>query len=181
MNAFWQSLLITPFLASIGCKSDGGLSAGDVAPDFLLKGSDGNSYQLSSYTGKKAVVLAWFPKAFTGGCTKQCKAIAESSAALKEFEAVYFTISCDPLEGKKGIVKFAESLSVDYPILSDSSKSVAEQYGVLGDVLPFPKRWTFYTYVCESECMLTYTYTPYDFLASLSLSLSLLLCLPGSL
>tara|TARA_Y100001934_G_scaffold22271_1_gene25076 strand:- start:563 stop:1108 length:546 start_codon:yes stop_codon:yes gene_type:complete len=144
MNAFWQSLLITPFLASFGCKSDGGLSAGDVAPDFLLKGSDGNSYQLSSYTGKKAVVLAWFPKAFTGGCTKQCKAIAESSAALKEYEAVYFTISCDPLEGKKGIVKFAESLSVDYPILSDSSKSVAEQYGVLGDVLPFPKRWTFY-------------------------------------
>ncbi len=133
MNAFWQSLLITPFLASIGCKSDGGLSAGDVAPDFLLKGSDGNSYQLSSYTGKKAVVLAWFPKAFTGGCTKQCKAIAEN-----------FTISCDPLEGKKGIVKFAESLSVDYPILSDSSKSVAKQYGVLGDVLPFPKRWTFY-------------------------------------
>ena len=41
-------------------------------------------------------------------------------------------------------MKFAESLSVDYPILSDSGKSVAEQYGVLGDVLPFPKRWTFY-------------------------------------
>ena len=144
MNAFWRSLLFSPFLALIGCKSDGGLSVGDVAPDFLLQGSDGNSYQLSSYAGKKAVVLAWFPKAFTGGCTKQCKAIAESSAALKEYEAVYFTISCDPLEGKNGIVKFAESLSVDYPILSDSSKSVAEKYGVLGNVLPFPKRWTFY-------------------------------------
>ena len=108
MNAFWRSLLFSPFLALIGCKSDGGLSVGDVAPDFLLQGSDGNSYQLSSYAGKKAVVLAWFPKAFTGGCTKQCKAIAESSAALKEYEAVYFTISCDPLEGKNGVVKFAE-------------------------------------------------------------------------
>ena len=91
---------------------------------------------VSSLHGKTAVLVAWFPKAFTGGCTKQCKAIAESSAALKEYEAAYFTISCDPLDGKKGIVKFAESLSVDYPILSDSSKSVAEQYGVLGDVLP---------------------------------------------
>ena len=43
------------------------LKAGDPAPDFALKGSDGKTHSLSDYKGKQAVVLAWFPKAFTGG------------------------------------------------------------------------------------------------------------------
>jgi len=43
------------------------LKAGDKAPDFSLKGSDGKTYKLSSVAGKKAVVVAWYPKAFTGG------------------------------------------------------------------------------------------------------------------
>jgi peroxiredoxin Q/BCP len=43
------------------------LKVGDAAPDFALKGSDGKTYKLSDYKGKQAVVIAWFPKAFTGG------------------------------------------------------------------------------------------------------------------
>ena len=43
------------------------LKVGDAAPDFSLAGSDGKTYKLSSYKGKQAVVIAWFPKAFTGG------------------------------------------------------------------------------------------------------------------
>jgi peroxiredoxin Q/BCP len=43
------------------------LKVGDVAPDFDLPGSDGKNYELSSFRGKQAVVVAWFPKAFTGG------------------------------------------------------------------------------------------------------------------
>jgi peroxiredoxin Q/BCP len=43
------------------------LRPGDPAPDFTLQGSDGNRYQLSRFRGKQAVVIAWFPKAFTGG------------------------------------------------------------------------------------------------------------------
>ena len=43
------------------------LKAGDKAPDFKLKGSDGKEYTLKQFAGKQAVVIAWFPKAFTGG------------------------------------------------------------------------------------------------------------------
>ena len=43
------------------------LKVGDAAPDFALKGSDGKTYKLSVYKDKQAVVIAWFPKAFTGG------------------------------------------------------------------------------------------------------------------
>src|SRR4051812_20847583 len=55
------------------------LKGGDKAPPFSLKGSDGKTYTLDQFKGKSAVVIAWFPKAFTGGCTKECKSLGESS------------------------------------------------------------------------------------------------------
>ena len=54
-------------LALAGSVLGAALKAGDMAPDFSLMGSDGKTYKLSDFKGKKAVVLAWFPKAFTGG------------------------------------------------------------------------------------------------------------------
>jgi thioredoxin-dependent peroxiredoxin len=53
--------------ASIRAQSQGDLKPGDPAPAFSLVGSDGKTYSLADFKGKKAVVLAWFPKAFTGG------------------------------------------------------------------------------------------------------------------
>ncbi len=53
-------------LAAAGARA-AELKPGDAAPDFKLQGSDGKTYQLSDFKGKKPVVLAWFPKAFTGG------------------------------------------------------------------------------------------------------------------
>lgn len=55
------------FLLSCAMARAGELKPGDVAPDFALPGSDGQTYRLSGFKGKRAVVLAWFPKAFTGG------------------------------------------------------------------------------------------------------------------
>lgn len=54
------------FSAASGHSADA-LKPGDAAPDFKLQGSDGKTYKLSDFKGKKPVVLAWFPKAFTGG------------------------------------------------------------------------------------------------------------------
>lgn len=48
-------------------RGDVTLAAGDMAPDFELAGSDGRTYRLSDFRGREAVVVAWFPKAFTGG------------------------------------------------------------------------------------------------------------------
>jgi thioredoxin-dependent peroxiredoxin len=53
--------------ASIGCAEETALKVGDKAPDFKLKGTDGKEYTLSQFQGKSAVVIAWYPKASTGG------------------------------------------------------------------------------------------------------------------
>ena len=119
------------------------LKVGDAAPDFTLKASDGKTYKLSDLKGKKAVVVAWFPAAFTSGCTAECKSVQEHSAELKKFSVAYFTASVDPLEGDRGNVAFAASLKVEFPILSDPTKATATAYGVLG-IRGVANRWTYY-------------------------------------
>ncbi|ENO86089.1 peroxiredoxin [Thauera linaloolentis] len=104
------------------------LEVGDQAPDFDLPGSDGKRYTLADYRGKQAVVLAWFPKAYTYGCTIECKSLAENGHLIREYDVVYFMASVDPLLDNKG---FAEETGADFPLLSDEDKSVARAYGVL--------------------------------------------------
>lgn len=117
------------------------LKVGDMAPDFKMQGSDGKVHQLSDYRGKQAVVLAWFPKAFTGGCTKECKSFRDNGQAVRQYDVAYFTASVDTPEVNK---KFAQSLNLDYPILSDPDKNTARAYGVVGPNRPVARRWTFY-------------------------------------
>lgn len=116
------------------------LAPGDEAPDFELAASDGRTYRLSSFRGHSTVVIAWFPKAFTAGCTAECESIGASSRALRQFNVAYFGASVDRPETNR---QFAASMGIDYPILSDPGKSVARAHGVLGSS-GFPLRWTFY-------------------------------------
>src|SRR3954466_6075041 len=74
------------------------LKVGDKAPDFTLQGSDGKTYKLADFKGKQAVVLAWFPKALTSGCTLECKSLAEHGDLIRAYNVTYFMASVDPLE-----------------------------------------------------------------------------------
>jgi peroxiredoxin Q/BCP len=136
--------LLSGFLALAGVTAfapapAADLKPGDPAPAFRLEGSDGKTHDLADLKGK-TVVVSWFPKAFTGGCTIECKSLHESGAEIRKFDAVYFAASVDDAATNK---KFAESLSADYPILSDPDKKVAEAYGVLKEG-GYAARWTFY-------------------------------------
>src|SRR5262245_8923977 len=124
--------------------SAGDLKVGDQAPNFKLQASDGKTYQLADFKGKESVVLAWFPKAFTQGCTIECKSLAEHGDLIKKFNAQYFMISVDPIEGAQGNKAFAEAQHADFPLLSDPTKSTANEYGVLNPERGFANRWTFY-------------------------------------
>lgn len=116
------------------------LEVGEPAPDFELPGSDGQTYRLADYRGKQAVVLAWFPKAHTYGCTIECKSLAENGHLIREFDVAYFMASVDPLDKNKS---FAAETGADFPLLSDADKSVAKAYDVL-HLLGFAKRHTIY-------------------------------------
>jgi len=128
------------------------VKVGDMAPDFSLQGSDGKTHKLSDYRGKQAVVVAWFPKAFTQGCTIECKSLAENGDKIRRYNVAYFMASVDPIEQN---IKFAKATSVtlgervvekkeaDFPMLSDASKEVAGKYGVLNE-RGLSNRWTFY-------------------------------------
>ena len=117
------------------------LKVGDLAPDFSLPGSDGKTYTLSDYRGRQAVVLAWFPRAFTPGCTTECKLMAQHGAKLKDFDVAYFTASVDKPEKNR---EFAQSVGANYPILSDHEGHVARDYGVTGPIQRWASRWTFF-------------------------------------
>jgi peroxiredoxin Q/BCP len=86
-----------------------GLKVGDMAPDFSHQGTDGKLHKLSDYRGKTNVVVAWFPKAFTQGCTIECKSLAENGAKIKKYDVVYFMASVDSLEDN---CEFAKATSV---------------------------------------------------------------------
>lgn len=117
------------------------LKVGDVAPDFEMKGSDGKTYKLADFKDKQAVVVAWYPRAFTGGCTKECKSFKADGAKMRAFQVAYFTASNDTVEKN---TEFAKSLDADYPILSDPDSSVSMKYGVYNPERKAALRWTFY-------------------------------------
>ena len=133
-------LVVAAFTVSAAAQSPAPLKVGDMAPDFTLTGSDGKTYSLADFRGKKPVVIAWFPKAFTAGCTLECKSLAANGDRLRRFDIAYFMASVDTPEDN---AKFALSEKADVPLLSDPDKSVAAKFGVLAP-RGFANRWTYY-------------------------------------
>jgi len=143
MRIFSMLALVT-ILGAGAVASAAELKVEDKAPDFKLQASDGKTYQLADFKGKKAVVIAWFPKAFTSGCTIECKSLAANGDKIRKYDVAYFMASVDPVEGEKGNKAFAESEKADFPMLGDPTKEVAKAYGVLNAEHGFSNRWTFY-------------------------------------
>jgi peroxiredoxin Q/BCP len=138
---FLTTLCVAALAFGVRAAAAADLQVGDQAPNFKLQASDGKTYQLSDFKGKQAVVLAWFPKAYTRGCTIECKSLAEHGDLIKKYDVTYFMISVDPLEQNKG---FAEQQHADFPLLSDPTKETAQAYGVLNQQMGVANRWTFY-------------------------------------
>jgi len=102
------------------------LGVGDPAPDFTLPDQDGTPVSLSELRGK-TVVLYFYPRADTPGCTTQACGIRDHRAAYESAEAVVLGVSPDPV---KAISKFDQKFSLGFPLLADEEHQVAEQYGV---------------------------------------------------
>jgi peroxiredoxin Q/BCP len=115
------------------------IKPGILAPDFTLQDITGKEFKLSSYREKSPVVIYFYPKASTPGCTKQACGIRDNFSQFADKGIEVFGISVD---SKEDIKKFAQEYSLNFTLLSDESKEVSQKYGVLNK-LGFSSRITF--------------------------------------
>jgi peroxiredoxin Q/BCP len=113
------------------------LAPGDKAPAFSLKDQDGNTVKLSGFKGRKLLVY-FYPKADTPGCTTQSCAVRDALADLAALGVDAVGISPDPAEKQK---KFDAKYSLGFPLLADEDHTVAEAYGVWGEKSMYGKKY----------------------------------------
>jgi peroxiredoxin Q/BCP len=105
------------------------IETGTTAPDFTLPDQDGNEVSLSEFRGQ-TVVLYFYPKADTPGCTTQACGIRDHRTDYEAAGAVVLGVSPDPVSAVK---KFAEKQSLNFRLLADEDHAVSELYGVWGE------------------------------------------------
>ena len=113
------------------------LEVGKAAPDFESKDQNGNSVKLSDFRGKK-VVLYFYPKDMTPGCTQESCDFGESFSALKKLGAVVLGLSRDSVESHE---KFKSKYRLPFSLLSDSDGKVCEKYGVWKEKSMYGKKY----------------------------------------
>jgi len=100
---------------------------GKPAPDFTLPSTTGENVSLRQFKGKKTVILYFYPKDDTPGCTKEACDFRDLSAEFEKFGAVILGVSNDPMDAHQ---KFREKHHLPFPLLSDEDASVSKLYGV---------------------------------------------------
>jgi len=101
---------------------------GNLAPAFTLEDQDGRKHSLKDYKGK-IIVLYFYPKAMTPGCTVQAHGIRDSAKELKKLGVEVLGVSIDPV---KRLAKFAERDGLNFTLLSDEDHAVADKYNAWG-------------------------------------------------
>ena len=102
------------------------LKIGQKAPDFKLASSEGKTLTLKDFAGKK-IVLYFYPKDDTSGCTKEACSFESNLQAMKRKGAVVVGVSADSIESH---LKFAQKYGLSFPLLSDEKKETLKAYGV---------------------------------------------------
>jgi peroxiredoxin len=124
-----------------------GLALGRPAPDFTLRDQFGQDVTLSSYRGRKAVALVFYPYAFSGVCTGEMAAIRDRLAEFMTFDTEVLAISCDPVYSLRA---FADQDGLNFPLLSDfwPHGEVSRAYEVFDEKKGCPERSS---YVIDRE------------------------------
>jgi len=105
------------------------VKVGNNAPSFTLLDQNGQNVSIKDYKGSKNVVIYFYPKAMTPGCTVQACGLRDSKRRLSKLDAVALGISPDPISRLK---KFENKESLNFTLLSDEDHAIADKYGVWG-------------------------------------------------
>ena len=112
------------------------IEEGKKAPDFKLESSEGGKVSLKDLRGK-TVVLYFYPKDDTPGCTREACAFRDSQAALRKKGVVVLGVSGDSVASHE---KFRDKYKLNFPLLSDPDKAVARKYGAWGEKVLYGKK-----------------------------------------
>jgi peroxiredoxin Q/BCP len=116
------------------------VKAGDQAPDFEGPTSDGSRLGLKDFAGKKNVVLYFYPKDDTPGCTREACSFRDNLQPIRDMGAEIVGVSLDSIQSHD---RFAKKYGLPFPLISDKDKRIATAYGVLRDIGLFTNRVTF--------------------------------------
>jgi mycoredoxin-dependent peroxiredoxin len=130
-----------------------GLALGGPAPDFTLRDQFGQDVTLSSFRGRKAVALIFYPYAFSGVCTGEMAGIRDRLAEFLTFDTEVLGISCDPVFAQRA---FADADGLNFPLLSDfwPHGAVSRAYDVLDERTGAPRRSS---YVVDRDGLLRWS------------------------
>lgn len=125
MKTLFLSLFVA--ISSTVIAQQNELNIGDPAPQFSALTDEGTTWNLADYTGKKYIVVYFYPAAMTGGCTKQACAYRDMKNEIDQAEALVVGVSGDNVEGLK---LFKKAYNLNFPLLSDESGEIARKFGV---------------------------------------------------
>lgn len=132
------------------------LKVGDTAPDFSLMDEYGRPVSLNDFLGKKVVVLYFYPKDFSPGCTAEACSFRDNYKPYEDKGAVVIGVSLDSVESH---LRFTQKYNLPFAVLSDKSKEVAKAYGVLGIAGLLAKRVTF---IINKQGKITHIFSKVD-------------------
>jgi thioredoxin-dependent peroxiredoxin len=113
------------------------IHAGEKAPEFTLPDQDGNDVSLSDYEGQ-TVVVYFYPKADTPGCTTQACGLRDSISGFNDADVVVLGVSPDPV---KRVKKFHEGQGLNFTLLADEDHAICDAYGVWGEKSMYGKTY----------------------------------------
>jgi peroxiredoxin Q/BCP len=111
---------------------------GEKPPVFTLPSSDGKTVDLAALLGKQPIVLYFYPKADTPGCTTQACGFRDSATDYKKAGAIILGVSPDPVDR---VTKFATKFHLNFPLLADADHAVSELYGVWQEKSMYGKKY----------------------------------------
>lgn len=115
------------------------IEVGDRAPEFSARASDGKMVSLTAFRGRY-LVLYFYPKAFTPGCTKEARRFRDNHLEIRELGAEVVGVSIDEPTVQ---CEFASRQQIAFPLIPDNDRAVSTAYGVMRRFLPIAKRVTF--------------------------------------
>lgn len=139
--------------ATKSASTKGKVQVGDLAPDFTLPTQSGEQITLSSFRGKKAVVLYFYPRDYTPGCTAEACAFRDSYEVFRDAGAEVIGVSSDSEESHQ---RFASSYQLPFSLVSDKGGKLRKLYGVSSVMGLLPGR---VTYIIDKEGVVRHIFT----------------------